>query len=73
MVGSTEKNIDYRKDLDAAAAGLAEASRLLSASIMTEPTEVIEMYFAFVRGAKAKAAGALLAYNDHLKELSLVA
>jgi hypothetical protein len=57
---------DCKIDLNAAAAGLAAASRLLSDSIVSDSDEKIEMYFAFVRVAKAKAAGALAAYRDHL-------
>jgi hypothetical protein len=57
---------DCKIDLNAAAAGLAVASRLLSDSIVSDSDEKIEMYFTFVRGAKAKAAGALAAYRDHL-------
>jgi len=35
---------------------------------MSDSPESIEMYFAFVRAAKAKASGALAAYRDHLAE-----
>jgi hypothetical protein len=55
-------------DLNAAAAGLAEASRLLSASILSGPVELIELHFAFVRATKAKFSGAMAAYKDHLVE-----
>ena len=60
---------ECRIDLNAAAAGLAEASRLLSASIASSPAEMIEVYFAFVRASKAKVDGALGAYRDHLTEV----
>ncbi|MES1258104.1 MAG: hypothetical protein ABUS51_06725 [Acidobacteriota bacterium] len=55
-------------DLNAAAAGLAEASRLLSQSILSDSDEVIEVYYAFVRMAKAKFSGAMAAYRDHLQD-----
>ena len=55
-------------DLNKAAAGLAEASKLLSASILADPDEVIEVYYAFVRASKARFSGAMAAYKDHLRE-----
>jgi hypothetical protein len=55
-------------DLNAAAAGLAEASRLLSQSVLSDSDEVIEVYYAFVRTAKAKFSGAMAAYRDHLQD-----
>jgi hypothetical protein len=57
-----------RKDLDAAAAALAEASKLLSLSIMISSDDRIETYYALVRGAKAKLRGARAAYLDHQAE-----
>jgi len=59
---------ECRKDLNAAAAGLAEASRLLSQSILSDSDEMIELYYAFVRASKAKFSGAMAAYRDHLEE-----
>ena len=59
---------ECRMDLNAAAAGLAEASKLLSASILSDSDEVIETYYAFVRAAKAKFCGAMAAYRDHLMD-----
>ncbi len=55
-------------ELNAAAAALAEASRLLVNSILFDSGEMIEMHFAFVRMAKAKVAGAIADYQDHLRE-----
>jgi hypothetical protein len=55
-------------DLNAAAAGLAEASRLLSQSVLFGPDELIELHFAFVRATRAKLSGAMAAYKDHLDE-----
>jgi hypothetical protein len=55
-----------RLDLDKAAAGLAEASRLLSGSTCSDSVEVIDTYYAFVRAAKARVSGALMAYREHL-------
>jgi hypothetical protein len=57
-------------DLCGAAAGLAEASRLLLASVVShDSTEMIEMYYALVRAAKARTAGALAEYRDHLSHM----
>jgi hypothetical protein len=55
-------------DLNAAAAGLAEASRLLSQSVMSGPDDLIELHFAFVRATRAKLCGAMAAWKDHLDE-----
>jgi len=57
-----------RADLNAAGAALAEASRLLSESILSDSDEMIEMYYAFFRAAKAKFCGARAAHRDHLAE-----
>jgi hypothetical protein len=57
-----------RADLDKAAVALAEASRLLSASIMVSSVDLIESCYAGVRAAKAKVHGAMAAYVDHLQE-----
>jgi hypothetical protein len=54
-----------RLDLDAAAVRLAEASRLLSNSILPGSDELIEVYYASFRAAKAKFCGARAAYIDH--------
>ena len=59
---------ECRMDLNAAAAGLAEASRLLSQSVLSDSDDVIELYYAFVRAAKAKFSGAMAAYRDHLQD-----
>jgi hypothetical protein len=53
-------------DLNAAAAGLAEASRLLSESIFSGSDDLMEMYYAFFRREKSKFCGARAAYKDHL-------
>jgi hypothetical protein len=58
-------------DLNKAAAGLAEASRLLSDSVFTGPDELIETYYAFFRAAKSKFCGARAAYLDHHNEAAV--
>jgi hypothetical protein len=62
---------ECRIDLNKAAAGLAEASRLLSESIFAGPDELIETYYAFFRAAKSKFCGARAAYLDHQSEPAL--
>ena len=57
-----------RADLNAAGAALAEASKLLSQSVMSDSDELIETYYAFFRAAKAKFCGARAAHRDHLAE-----
>jgi hypothetical protein len=59
---------DCKIYLNNAAAGLAEASRLLSASIQADSDEAIELYYSLVRAAKARFCGAMAAYKDHLCE-----
>jgi hypothetical protein len=54
-----------RLDLDAAAAALAEASRLLYNSILPGSDDLIETYYAYFRAAKVKFCGARAAYIDH--------
>lgn len=58
----------YWMDLNAAAAGLAEASRLLSESFFSESDDLMEMHYAFFRGAKSKFCGARAAYRDHVAD-----
>jgi hypothetical protein len=41
---------------------------LLSESILSDSDEMIEMYYAFFRAAKAKFCGARAAHRDHLAE-----
>lgn len=62
-------NCECKMDLNAAAAGLAEASKLLAQSILSDSDELIELYYAFVRASKAKFSGAMAAYHDHLQDL----
>jgi hypothetical protein len=57
-----------RKHLDDACAALAEASKLLSDSIMISSDDLIESCYAVVRVAKARVQGAWSAYLDHLAE-----
>lgn len=59
---------DCRKDLDAAVAALEKSSSLLMAFVLTESTDVIEVYYAAVRAAEVKLRGAMSAYRDHLME-----
>jgi hypothetical protein len=54
--------------LDAAGAALEKSTRLFSAFIFSESTEVIETYYAAVRAAEAKLKGAMASYRDHLTE-----
>jgi hypothetical protein len=60
-------------DLNAAAAGLAEASRLLAASIQSDSDETMETYYAFFRAAKARFCGARAAYRDHFADVGSTA
>jgi hypothetical protein len=53
-------------DLCKAAAGLAEASRMLSASMMSDSNDLIQDYLAFFKVERARTEGALGAYRDHL-------
>jgi hypothetical protein len=55
-------------NLNTAAAALAEASRLLSVSILSGSSETIELRFARVTAEKLKTNGALAAYRDHFAE-----
>jgi hypothetical protein len=57
-----------RVDLDAAAAALEEASRLLSDSIMISSDDVIEACYARLRANWAKFRGAMEVYREHLAE-----
>ncbi len=56
---------ECKRDLSAAAAGLAEASRLLSESVLFDSDDIIDTYYALVRAAKARFLGARAAYRDH--------
>lgn len=56
---------ECKRDLSLAAVGLAEASKLLSESILFDSDDFIETYYALVRAAKAKFLGARAAYNEH--------
>jgi hypothetical protein len=58
---------EQRMEMDAAAAALAEASALLSRSIMGSSVEMIEVYYAHVRAAKAKFRGSMAEFKEHLK------
>jgi hypothetical protein len=55
-------------DLDAAVAGLNDASKILRDSVLFGSDEIIESRFAAVRLAWAKANGAHAAYRDHFAE-----
>jgi len=59
---------DYKIDLDAAAVALAEASRLLSVSIFSEPKWTVETQFVSVRIAWLELNRAISAYRDHFAE-----
>jgi len=54
--------------VDAAAVALAEASRLLSASIFSESKWTFETQFASVRIAWLELNRAISAYRDHFAE-----
>ena len=62
---------ECRSDLNNAAAGLAEASRMLADAVSTGNDELIETYYAFFRAAKAKFYGARAAYRDHRFEAAV--
>jgi hypothetical protein len=57
---------ECKSDLNAAVTGLAEASRLLSASLVSDSGDASDVYFAFVSAAKARAAAAFAAYRNHI-------
>ena len=59
------RNCACKIDLNMAAAALAEASRLLSVSILSGSSETIELRFARVTAETLKTNGALAAYRDH--------
>jgi hypothetical protein len=59
---------ECRMDLDAATAALEISSRLLSAFVLTESTDLIEKYYGAVRASEVKLRGAMAAYRDHLTE-----
>ncbi len=61
---------ECKRDLSLAAAGLAEASKLLSESILFDSDDIIETYYALVRAAKAKFLGARAAYNEHCESIA---
>jgi hypothetical protein len=54
-------------DLQAAANGLAESSRLLSESLSFSSADLVELRFALVRAAKSKVCGAMNEFRDHLQ------
>lgn len=62
---------ECRSDLNNAAAGLAEAARMLSESVSTGNDELIETFYAFFRAARSKFCGARAAYLDHHGEAAL--
>jgi len=62
------RNCECKIDPNMAAAALAEASRLLSVSILSGSSETIELRFARVTAEKLKTNGALAAYRDHFAE-----
>jgi hypothetical protein len=68
---SSTQNCQSMKDLDTAAAGLAEASRLLSDAIALNSAEMIDAYYAGVRCAKARVSAALSDYRDRMSEMQL--
>ncbi len=61
-------NCPCKVDLDAAVAALTEASRLLSASILSGSEEIIEERFGSARIAWLRLIGARAAYKDHFVE-----
>jgi hypothetical protein len=68
MIHKCAQDCPCRKDFDAAAIALADASRLLSESILISSDDLIESCYAVVRAAQAKVQGARAAYRDHLTE-----
>jgi hypothetical protein len=59
---------ECRLNLDIASAALAQSSALLSASILSEPDELIEKYYALVRNAATRLSRAVESYKVHLAE-----
>jgi hypothetical protein len=59
---------ECRRDLNNAAAGLAEAARMLAESVSTGNDDLIDSYYAFFRAAKSKFCGARAAHLDHRRE-----
>jgi hypothetical protein len=57
--------------LNAAASGLAEASKLLADSLNFNSNAMIEVYLGMFRVAKAKFSGALEAYFAHVTDPSV--
>lgn len=68
MPHKCEPTCECRQDLEAAVAALEQSTRLLSVFVFADSDELIEKYYAGVRAAKAKLAGAMAAYRDHLIE-----
>ncbi len=61
---------ECRRDLNNAAAGLAEAARMLAESVSTGNDDLIDSYYAFFRAAKSKFCGARAACLDHRREVA---
>jgi hypothetical protein len=57
-----------RANLDEAAATLQLSTNLLARVAFSGRQDVIEAYYAGVRAAEAKLAGAIAAYRDHLAD-----
>jgi hypothetical protein len=64
---------ECRSDLNNAAAGLAEAARMLAESVSTGNDLLIDTHYAFFRAAKSKFCGARAAHLDHRGEAALAA
>jgi hypothetical protein len=60
----------FKVDLDAAAAALAESSKLLSESMLSD-SKCIESAFEKFRSVKIRLLEALVAYRDHRSRLHL--
>jgi hypothetical protein len=70
MSHQCDQDCPCRQDLDRAAVALAEASKLLSASIAFHSDDLIENCYAMVRAAKARVQGARAAYLEHRREVA---
>jgi hypothetical protein len=57
---------ECRMELDAAVAGLAEASKLLADSVGFSSAEMIESCYATARSAEGRVTTALSAWRDYL-------
>ncbi len=70
MTHKCDSSCNCKSELELAAMALEEASKLLTASIVAGPDDLVDSCYAFFRLSRAKFCGALAAYKDHLTEFS---